>query len=160
MPRTIHLDSLIESGSPAVRVMSAYHTNIGHHDHDFYELVYVTEGFCLQASSGSVMLLMEGDIFVLKPGVSHKYIGNRVTHIYNCIFASSAVSDSLAELKLLPGLDRLFSPDLAVGLPRLHLELAERKLFLRLITGMHEECERRPSGWRIRLRSMLPCLLV
>ena len=157
---TIHLDSLIDAGNPAVRVMSSYHTNCGAHDHDFYELVYVTEGFCLQDSGGLVTLLMEGDIFVLKPGVSHKYIGNRVTHIYNCIFGSQAVSDILRELRLLPGLDRLFSADPAEGLPRLHLTLNERKSILRLITVMNEECERRPSGWRIRLRSLLPCLLV
>jgi len=160
MPNTIHLDSLIAPGDPAVRVMAAYHTTMHRHDHDFYELVYVTDGFCLHDSGGSVTLLMEGDIFILKPRVSHKYSGNRVTHIYNCLFGLEAVQDSLEELRHMPGLDRLFSPDLAVSTPRLHLTLNERKAFVRLIAWMHEECETRPAGWRIRLRSLLKCLLV
>ncbi|MBQ8953139.1 MAG: helix-turn-helix domain-containing protein [Clostridia bacterium] len=160
MPNTLHLDSLIAPGEPAVRVMASYHTTGEKHDHDFYELVYVTEGFCLHDAGGSVTLLMEGDIFILKPWASHKYSGNRVTRIYNCVFGLEAVGDCLEELRHLPGLDRLFSPDLSVGTPRLHLTLSERKTFLRLIAWMHEECEAHPAGWRIRLKSLLNCLLV
>ncbi len=160
MPNTLHLDSLIAPGEPAVRVMAAYHTSGERHDHDFYELVYVTEGFCLHDSSGSVTLLMEGDIFILKPWVSHKYSGNRVTRIYNCVFGLEAVGESFEELRRMPGLDRLFSPDLSESTPRLHLTLSERKAFVRLISWMHEECETHPPGWRIRLKSLLGCLLV
>ena len=160
MSNTLHLDSLIAPGEPAVRVMAAYHTSNVRHDHDFYELVYVTEGFCLHDSGGSVTLLMEGDIFILKPWVSHKYSGNRVTRIYNCVFGLDAVKDSLEALRGAPGLDRLFSPDLSVGTPRLHLTLNERKAFLRLIAWMHEECETHPPLWRIRLKNLLGCLLV
>lgn len=160
MPNTLHLDSLIAPGEPAVRVMTSYHTTNVRHDHDFYELVYVTEGFCLHDSGGSVTLLMEGDLFILKPWVSHKYSGNRVTRIYNCVFGPDAVGEALESLRTLPGLDRLFSPDPAVGPPRLHLALSERKAFLRLIAWMHEECETHPAGWRVRLKSLLNCLLV
>ena len=160
MPNTIHLDSLIAPGEPAVRVMTSYHTTNVRHDHDFYELVYVTEGFCLHDSGGSVTLLMEGDVFILKPWVSHKYSGNRVTRIFNCVFGPEAVGECFEELKRMPGLDRLFSPDLGEGPPRFHLTLSERKAFLRLIEWMHEECEAHPAGWRIRLTSLLNCLLV
>ncbi len=160
MPNTFHLDSLISHGEPAVRVMTSYHTTMERHDHDFYELVYVTEGFCLHDSGGSVTLLMEGDLFILKPWVSHKYSGNRVTRIYNCVFGPEAVGGNLEEMRTMPGLDRLFSPDLKQGTPRLHLTLSERKSFLKLIESMHEECETHPPGWRIRLKSLLSCLLV
>ncbi len=160
MPSTLHLDSMVAPGEPAVRVTTAYHTTNIRHDHDFYELVYVTEGFCLHDSGGSVALLMEGDIFILKPWVSHKYSGNRVTRIYNCVFGPEAVGECFEDLRHMPGLELLFCPDLTVGPPRLHLTLGERKAFLRLITWMHEECETRPPGWRIRLRSLLSCLLV
>lgn len=160
MPNSIRLDSLLSPGDPAVRVMRAHHTNCGRHDHDFYELVYVTEGFCLQNSAGSVILLTEGDLFVIKPGVSHKYIGNRVTHIFNCVFDRQAVGDALSELSPLPGLDRLFDQSSYEGLPRLHLTLSERKSCLRLLTMMYDECERRDIGWRARLKSLLVCLLV
>ncbi len=160
MSSTFHLDALIPRGDPAVRVMASYHTTSQKHDHDFYELVYVTDGFCLHDTGGAVTLLMEGDLFILKPWASHKYSGNRVTRIYNCVFGPDAVRDCLEELRALPGLDRLFSPDPTESTPRLHLTLSERKSFLRLIESMHEECETHPPGWRVRLRSLLSCLLV
>ncbi len=160
MPNSIRLDSLLCPGDPAVRVMRAHHTSGSRHDHDFYELVYVTEGFCLQDSAGSVILLTEGDLFVIKPGVSHKYIGNRVTHIFNCVFDRRAVGDYWPELTPLPGLERLFDPTSSEGLPRLHLALAERKAFLRLLTMMCDECDQHDIGWRARLQSLLICLLI
>lgn len=160
MTNTLHLKSLIAPGDPPVRVMRAYHTTISSHNHDFYELVYVTDGFCVHDSAGSVSLLMEGDIFILKPYVSHKYSGNRVTHIYNCLFGREAAGEQLEALSRLPGLDRLFSPDPAAGVPVLHLTLSERKTFQQLISWMHEECETRPAGWDVRVKSLLNCLLV
>lgn len=160
MPHTIRFDSLTTPGDPAVRVMSSYHTSVGRHDHDFYELVYVTEGFCLHDAGGSVTLLMEGDIFIIKPSVSHKYIGNRITRIYNCIFKQEALGECGEALRQLPGLDRLFSPDPTDIMPRLHLALNERKGFVRLIVGMLEECTSRQAGWRIKAPCLLNCLLV
>lgn len=158
--QTLHLSDIIAAGDPPVKVMAAYHTSAFRHDHDFYELVYVTDGFCLQDAAGSVSLLMEGDLFILRPGVSHKYMGNRVTHIYNCVFQTDAMGDALNELRGLPGLDRLFSEEAALGLTRLHLSLSERKTIRRMLAGMCEECAARPMGWRVRLTGQLTGLLV
>ena len=157
---TLHLSDMIVPGDPPVKVMAAYHTSGARHDHDFYELVYVTEGFCLQDADGSVALLMEGDLFILKPGVSHKYMGNRVTRIYNCVFQTGALGDGLEDLRALPGLDRLFDPDRAVNPPRLHLSLSERKVVLKTIAAMCDECRTQPLGWRVRVTSELSGLLV
>ena len=160
MPNTYRLETLIPWGDPAIRVMTAYHTTNERHDHDFYELVYVKEGFCLHDTDGSVTLLMEGDIFILKPWVSHKYIGNRETFIYNCIFGEQAIRQTSEQLMQLPGLDRLFSSDTKQIVPRLRLTLNERKSFLRIIEWMYEDCEKRPPGWILHLRCLLNCLLV
>lgn len=157
---TLHLRDMIAPNDPPVRVMASYHTSGDRHDHDFCELVYVTEGFCLQDADGSVSLLMEGDLFILKPGVSHKYMGNRVTHIYNCIFQVDVLGESLSELRALPGLDRLFSDDLSLNPPRLHLSLSERKTVRRMLANMCEECKNRPMGWHVRLTGQLSGLLV
>lgn len=156
----IRMDTLIGPNDPPVKVMSSYHTSNERHGHDFYELVYVTEGFCLHDALGGVTLLMEGDLFILKPGVAHRYIGNRVTYIYNCIFSEEALEPQLNALSALPGMDRLFSPDLNERLPRIHLSLSERKAVNRQLTAMLEEGKERQPGWDIRLKSMLTCLLV
>ena len=158
--KTSRLDEFIRPNEPPVRVMSAYHTSIGRHDHDFYELVYVTEGFCLHDAYGEVTLLMEGDLFILKPGVAHRYVGNRVTRIYNCIFSEQALVAGKAALSGLPGMDRLFSDDKAERVPRLHLSLNERKRCQRQLELMLEECAERQPGWNLRLAGLLLCVLV
>lgn len=158
MLNTIRLSSMIAEGDPAVKVMAAYHTNIGRHDHDFYELVYVTEGYCLHSVEGFSTLLMEGDVFIIPPGISHKYSGNRVTRIYNCVFGESVLEPHLAELKRLPGLEAVFGAE--ADMPRLRLSLNERKAFLRWVTAMCEESNARQPGWSVRLAGELVCLLV
>lgn len=161
MPDKINrLNEFISPDDPPVRVMSAYHTSVGRHGHDFYELVYVTEGFCLHDVYGEVMLLMEGDIFILKPGVAHRYIGNRVTRIFNCIFNEDALDRQMEMLSRLPGIDRLFSANLTERLPRIHLSLNERKDIQRQLVAMQEEGQEKLSGWDIRLKNMLACILV
>ena len=158
--KTIRLVELIRPDDPPVRVMHAYHTSIGRHDHDFYELVYVKEGFCLHDAYGEVTLLMEGDLFILKPGVAHRYIGNRVTRIYNCIFSEQALFGGRGQLAGLPGMERLFSEDRAERVPLLHLSLGERKRCQRQLELMLEECEEKQSGWGMRLSGLLMCVLV
>lgn len=158
--KTIRLTELIRPDEAPVRVMSAYHTSIGRHDHDFYELVYVKEGFCLHDVYGEVTLLMEGDLFILRPGVSHRYIGNRVTRIYNCIFSEQALFGGRSQLARLPGMERLFSGDQPERVPLLHLSLSERKRCQRQLELMLEECTDKQSGWEMRLTGLLLCVLV
>lgn len=158
--KTTRLNEFIRPDEPPIRVMRSYHTSLDRHDHDFYELVYVIEGFCLHDAYGEVTLLMEGDLFILKPGVPHRYIGNRVTQIYNCIFSGQALADVRDTLLDLPGMDRLFSKEAADRLPLLHLSLNERKRCQRQLALMVDECESRQSGWALRLSGLLLCMLV
>lgn len=156
---TIKLQSLISTGAPAVQVMPSHHRSSGHHDHDFYELVYVTEGYCLHHVNGLSTLLMEGDCFILPPGVVHAYSGNRVTRIYNCVFDRSVVEEYLPRLQKLPGLDSLFDGAARHSFLRLHLDLSQRKFFLRRIAFMEELCQKKPVGWELQLPAELICLL-
>ncbi len=158
--KTIRLKKWIASDEPNVVVMSTYHTSTEKHDHDFYELVYVVEGFCLHDAYGSVTLLMEGDLFILPPGVAHRYFGNRVTTIYNCIFTEQALGSWKERLSRLPGVERLFCDDPSDRVPHIHLSLNERKKVLKLLRAMLEEWDERPVGWEVRLSGMLISLLV
>lgn len=160
MPHTLHLEDLIAPNEPAVSVIPALHSNNARHSHDFYELVYVTEGYCLHNVDGLSTLLMEGDIFIMRPGVAHKYTGNRETRIYNCVFGTAALENCVEELRGLPGLEVLFDSAQAAGISRMHLALNERKNFLKLITAMGEESRDHPIGWKLRLPSYLIQLLV
>lgn len=151
---------MIPPDEPAVRVMPSYHRSGGRHDHDFFELVYVTEGYCLHKVEGLSTLLTEGDCFIIPPGTGHAYSGNRVTRIYNCIFDKSVLDPWLPQLRQLPGLGELFGPQPLREALRLRLSLSERKSFLRWIDSMAELSRNRPLGWEIRLPCELACLLV
>lgn len=158
--KTIRLKKWIEADEPGVMVMSTYHTSTEKHDHDFYELVYVVEGFCLHDAYGSVTLLMEGDLFILRPGVAHRYFGNRVTTIYNCMFTQKSLGSWCEKLSCLPGVERLFSENPNDRVPHIHLSLNERKKVHKLLRAMLEEWDERPVGWEVRLSGMLISLLV
>ena len=153
------LHSLINPGEPVVKVMAASHYSVSVHDHDFYEFVYVTEGYCLHTVDGLSTLLMEGDCFIIPPGVSHGYSGNRVTRIYNCIFDAAALELCVPQLQQMPGLDTLFATEPGRSVLRLHLDLSQRKFFLRRISFMEELCRQRPVNWEIQLPAELLCLL-
>ena len=56
---TLSQQALIRPGDPEVLVLPSHHTKVGLHDHNFYELVYVTEGYCLNQVAGMSTLLME-----------------------------------------------------------------------------------------------------
>lgn len=99
-------------------------------------------------------------MFILKPGVAHRYIGNRVTRIYNCIFSEQALFGGRDALSGLPGMDRLFSEDKAERIPLLHLSLGERKRCQRQLELMLEECMDRQPGWQLRLSGLLMCVMV
>lgn len=154
---TMKLQSMIAPGEPAVQVLPSHHLNVSLHDHDFYELVYVTEGYCLNNVGGLSTLLMEGDCIILPPGVVHTYSGNRVTRIYNCVFDAAALGPHLEQLRQLAGLNSLFG---AGEVLRLRLSLSERKMFLKWIASMAELRSSKPLGWEVQLPSELACLLV
>ena len=157
MPHILHLDSFITPPAPPVKVMASYHISSRMHGHDFFEMVYVKEGYCLHRTDDKSALIMEGDLFILPPGMAHCYSGNRVTSIYNCIFSPDFLNREM--LYSLPGLHQLQGEGVQ-GLSTLHLSLPERKAFLRLLSAMEEEGEHHPLGWGARLPALLIQLLV
>ena len=54
-------------GDSSVMVFGIPQNTICKHYHDFYELVFVKEGFCLHHLEDSVFLASEGDIFIIRP---------------------------------------------------------------------------------------------
>lgn len=143
-----------------VRVVESSHVSVGRHGHEFYELVFVREGYCLHHLGNSVSLAMEGDILLIKPGTVHQYTGNRECKIYNCLFFRQAFEDAVWEnLKKLPGIPS-FLGDGPEQFPQIHLDMAERKEITRALEQMHRECEQKKVGYELRLQAWLICLLV
>ncbi len=152
-PRIMKWTDIAPSNTPGIAVIPTSHVSVGKHSHDFYELVYIREGFCLHDVDDQMTLLMEGDLFMLRPGQSHRYIGNRVVSLYNCLFAPDRVPEALKD-----------HPAFAIGghsaFPQLHLALPQRKAIARQLDGMVQETEERPAYWETRLQGLFTCMLI
>jgi len=142
-----------------IHVAHASHKAISWHSHDFYELVFVTGGFCMHHLRDSASLTMEGDILFIKPGVSHQYTGTRECKIINCLFMKEALQDVLSELLLLPGIPQLLAEDSDFTL-QIHLDMRERKILHKLLDQMAKECEEQEIGWQLKTKALLNSVLV
>jgi len=152
--------NLLGAAGTFVQVREASHVSIGKHSHDFYELVFVREGFCMHHLGDSASLAMEGDLLMIKPGMHHKYTGSRECKIYNCLFTEEAFGASVwEEVVALPGMPLMLLPSEAV-FPHMHLDMAERRQLSELLGRMSRECSEEKSGWSLKSRAMLYELMV
>ena len=146
-------------GGNPIRVLAASHHSVSWHSHTFYELVYVREGYCLHHLGDSVVIAMEGDLLMIKPGVRHRYTGTQECGIYNCLFTADALDTSvLKQLRTLPGLELMFS-NTGDTFPHIRLDMVEQKVVRRLLDQMAQESSDEMLGWQLKLKSQLCCLL-
>ncbi|MBQ3079645.1 MAG: helix-turn-helix domain-containing protein [Clostridia bacterium] len=144
---------------PGVKLMEATQSSVEEHSHDFFELVYVKSGFCLHESEKAATLLVEGDFFLLPPGIRHRYVGPHTIDLTNCIFRLDAVSDYLKAFELFPGIGQLLTGETKTMLPKLHLDIAEQKQVNRILKNMIYEQNSREAGWQIKVKCYLACML-
>jgi len=157
---TIRLNQYIKSADdPHIVAKKIAHESITSHDHDFYELVYISDGYCLHDTAGRMTLLMAGDLFIIPPGKVHRYMCNRDIKLYNCMFTSDALGLVLTKINSIAGLGALMNPS-QDGFLHAHLELPERNAVSQLMEDMAQEYTERHSGWDVLMCSYLMSLLV
>lgn len=154
--RVLHWNQVAESAAPGIFVLETEHSAVDMHAHDFYELVLIKSGFCLHETQKKTELLIEGDCFLMRPGIEHRYIGPHQVELYNCMFGMDALGELSRELNPIPGLG---DEDMDAPI-KLHLDLSEQKRMSRLLRGIMEDYENRQSGWIIRTKCQLVCLLI
>lgn len=160
MGNVLHFDDYAASKEPGVVVFATAHTGVNTHSHDFFELVYIQSGFCLHESKKTSTLLVEGDLFLVPPGIEHKYVGTGQISLYNCLFVKSAISLFEKELSKLPAISDLFEKEPSSSFPKLHLDLDEQKRFSRLFRQMIKDADEKEAGWQMRVKCQLACLLI
>ena len=134
--RTIKLAQYLKNpADPAIVALKTAHESITSHDHDFYELVYISDGYCLHDMAGRMTLLMAGDLFIIPPGKAHRYMCNRDIKLYNCMFREEAFSAFSESLNNVPGLCGLTNPSFD-GFMHAHLELQERSAVTQLLEDL------------------------
>ena len=121
----------IHDDAPQIIVRKQVQQSITNHDHDFYELVYISDGYCLHGMGGRMTLLMAGDMFIIPPGKTHRYMCNRDVKLYNCMFTADAFGAMYEKLADIPVVNALFNPSFD-GFMHAHLELQERSCITQL----------------------------
>ncbi|MEA4824180.1 MAG: AraC family transcriptional regulator [Clostridiaceae bacterium] len=85
-------NDFFHEGEPPVSVRTvANHGVNSMHGHEFYEMVFILQGFTLHSCGGASSILTAGDIFCMPPGTSHAYIATHQTWLYNILFLPSAL---------------------------------------------------------------------
>lgn len=155
--------STVFSDTPNIVLQEAEHDGrLGSHTHEFYEIVYVVDGFTLHSSVGRVNMLVTGDLFFVRPGEEHSYINAYRTKLYNFLFTSDELGSELSELSKLPGLNVMFcGGDMEnIGARLLHVGMNERHSVESLLERIKNERATRRTGWQSMIRSYLVSFLI
>ena len=152
---TIKIDRYVKANQPRIVAQKTAHESVHTHDHDFFELVYISDGYCLHDMEGRMTLLMAGDLFIVPPGRTHRYMSNRDIKLYNCMFTTEALAPLGGQL----GLNDLINPRFE-GFLHAHLELQERTTVSHLLEEMVTEYSERQSGWDVLMHSYLSSLVI
>lgn len=134
------------------------------HDHDCFELAYVTAGTAEQTLDGVTDMVRQGDFFIIDWGSSHSYQNCRGFTLINCLFLAEVIDDTLAGHKS-------FEELLRVCLIRYHRQYlgktSANRIFhdedgrvLRLLEGMREEYVRKDTGYEEIFRGRLLEILI
>jgi AraC-like DNA-binding protein len=142
-----------------VQVREMVQGTLNRHSHEFFEFVYVEEGFCLHFSGGGVELLMAGDLLAMCPGMEHYYWCKKNITIVNILFMPEIFTGIFSEIKALPGMADLFEGNLKHPLLS-HLSLQDREEMRHAIESLRREGDQKETGWELRSKTLLAGVIV
>jgi AraC-like DNA-binding protein len=142
-----------------IQVRELNQGTLNRHSHEFFEFVYVEEGFCLHFSDNDTELLLGGDLLVITPGMEHNYWCKQNITIVNILFMPELFLDLLEEVKNLPGTADIIEERLKKPLIY-HLNLQDREEMWRIIAALRQAGEAYPSGGAGRSGLLLADMLI
>jgi AraC family L-rhamnose operon regulatory protein RhaS len=157
--RTIQIGQYVTEEDPQIVAVKTAHESVKNHNHDFFELVYIADGYCLHDMSSRMTLLMAGDLFIVPPWKTHRYMSNRDIKLYNCMFTAEAFGPLYEKLIEAPGVKSLLDPDFS-GFLHAHLELSERAAITQTLEDMTQEFSKRQPGWDLLMLAHAVTLIV
>jgi len=145
---------------PIIVLKYLHDTDVDVHSHDFYEFVYIDQGFSSHYYNQITTILTPGDVFGIRPGDVHGYTRPKQTILYNCLFRPEAFTHEMDEVMKLPGIGRIFRKDDPSVWQRVHLDPIGRKEVVSCLEKMKEERQNQAVGWEIKIKSLLMEFLV
>lgn len=146
-----------------LRVSPFHQDDVIPHDHEFFEMVYVTGGKAVHTLNGKQEPVQKGDYFIIDYGSTHGYTNCQQLELINCLFLPEVIDESLEE-------SRSFDEILKVCLIRYYKKYVgltpANRIFhddtgdiFPLIAGIQKEYEEKEVGYmeifRCRLQEIL-----
>ncbi len=161
---TIPLRSIAENDHDKLAIKPFLQEDISAHDHDCFELAYVTGGTAQQTLDQVTTTISNGDYFIIDCGSRHSYQNCRSFTLINCLFLAEIIDDTLAG-------HQSFDELLRVCLIRYHRQYfgqtPANRIFhdkdgrvLQLLRGMQEEYEEKNTGYQEIFRGRLLEILI
>ena len=104
---TMKLQELSEESTDPVYIMPFQQSDVELHDHNFFELAYITGGSAWQNLAGKKERVKTGDYFIIDYGAVHSYQECNNFTLINCLFLPEAIDDVLEGFDRVVGLSKL-----------------------------------------------------
>ncbi len=127
------------------------------HSHQFYELVFITQGSGQHYIGNQRFSLSAGDVFVIPKNQEHGYCNIQELSLINILFDPVALGLGDGDIAKIPGFHALFnlgadSLPLSTAMGRQHISPHQVENAKRLIQRLHEELtDKRPGFQRMAM---------
>ena len=151
---TMKLQELSEESTDPVYIMPFQQSDVELHDHNFFELAYITGGSAWQNLAGKKERVKTGDYFIIDYGAVHSYQECNDFTLINCLFLPEAIDDVLEGC-------RSFDEMLRICMIRYYRKaFAQDGRVLKLLRVLQMEYSKKEFGWKEIFRSRLKEILI
>lgn len=162
--KTTKLCEIALHTSDRFAVVPFAHGDIAPHDHNCFELAYVTRGKAVQQIEEKTQALHCGNYYFIDRGSCHSYRQCEDFHLINCLFFPDIIDPTLRDCRSFHQLMqfcliRYYKIDSTCE-PRNHIFFDSDGSILRTLRSMQEEYRTRDIGYEAVCRSCLQEILV
>jgi AraC-like DNA-binding protein len=161
---TINLNENTQNNGDKLVIKPYMQDDMAAHNHNFFELVYITGGTTVHTLNDTSYTLQKGNYFIVDYGSEHCYTHSKDLTLINCLFLPEIIDDTLQgcrsfETLLHACLLRYYKLYLGkTSVNRIFHDDKER--VLQLIIGMMNEYEEKKPGYIEIFRSRLLEILI
>lgn len=135
------------------------------HYHDYYELVIVVEGSGEHCAFGKNYRISAGDVFVLKPGMTHYYRNSQNLVLANVMFDGEILQQDLHDIHDIPGYFTLFEAEPEFRLRsefkgKHTLDASQLYSVRNILNQLKAESERKGPGYRLAVINLFHQLIL
>jgi len=152
-------------GFPLMVTYAPQRASMPPHRHDFIEIVLIGQGHSIHSvetgEGGEFSYgLIQGDVFSIMPGETHKYSESKHLVVYNLALHKEIIAGEMDELARLSSWAALFSPKPGARRDKIHLPLSERLAAERCLKKIILELSLGKSGFKLNAKIALLEFLV